>query len=367
MVVMMLTGVVATAMLAWTEYRRPAPTRARVVAVDHGPVDGNLVARNSTLESCHIESLYGVAGAGVASVPLAGSRVRAGEIIVRLSDPKRESAKAAAALALASARRDVREACDARDSQRRPPRRLDPLVRERVAEAAGGVRRRSAPLPDRADACAAARAGASRASRALDEANSRLLALDLAAPIAGIISEVHVAPGAIVPDGPMLRIADDHCLLARAVYPRQVAPSIADGATACVLPAAASAAPACIGEIVEIDASRSGSTIDVLVRVRAPGAGLQMGESVRVIVPAASDDALRISRDAVNGSAARPFVWKVDPDSRRVSRQMIEPGIVGPTHLQILSGATAGDEMAIADEGSLTEGEEIVPTNVARQ
>ena len=55
------------------------------------------------------------------------------------------------------------------------------------------------------------------------------------------------------------------------------------------------------------------------------------------------------------------FVWLVDPDSMQVSRRAVELGEMTDSRVEVVSGLTAGDRIAVSGASHLREGMKVRP------
>jgi RND family efflux transporter MFP subunit len=81
------------------------------------------------------------------------------------------------------------------------------------------------------------------------------------------------------------------------------------------------------------------------------------GMTARVLVNVGADQGIRIPVSAVLGDPQlEPFVWKVDPETRTVSRVLVELGPLQGSEVQIKGGLASGDQIAVSGVHQLEEG-----------
>jgi RND family efflux transporter MFP subunit len=76
------------------------------------------------------------------------------------------------------------------------------------------------------------------------------------------------------------------------------------------------------------------------------------GHGLAVTVPLAS---------VVTDSAGQPFVWRVDPNTSRVSRVVVTTGALTDSGMEVLEGLDAGDQILAAGAHFVTDGQLVRP------
>lgn len=192
----------AIALLRATVFR-PEPVPVGVVAVGRGRVESTIInskagtvrARRRALISPEIGGRVSFLGAR------AGSRVKKGDVLMRLEDRDLRAQVSLAERALEAAHAEERQACLSAELAERDLERNRELSRDRIVSVEMldqlQIRRDTALA-----ACEAARAGAHRADAQVDLAQAQLAKTVLTAPFDGVVAEIKTEVGEWVTPSP---------------------------------------------------------------------------------------------------------------------------------------------------------------------
>ncbi len=182
-------------------------------------------------------------------------------------------------------------------------------------------------------------------------------AINLPAPLSGIVSAVHVVPGEPVgPDKILAEIVDLTEVYAVARVPEHLAGKLRRGQPARITVAAASGAvfPAEL-EHLGVTADAEAGTVEAAFHVANPGLVLRPGMRAEFsIVVSRRADVTRIPRGALQGTPANRFVYVKDFDLPHAFVK--SPVIVGQTndrYVEIVSGLLPADEVVTQGAYSL--------------
>ena len=126
-------------------------------------------------------------------------------------------------------------------------------------------------------------------------------------------------------------------------------------------------APNMTASVVAVDARVDPTTRNATIRARLPSSanGPSPGASVRVRVPVGSaGSAVAIPVSALRKGPEGDHVWVVTPDSAgksRAQKRMVESGPVLGEVVVVLSGLTAGEQVAASGSFKLREGTQVKP------
>jgi RND family efflux transporter MFP subunit len=193
----------------------------------------------------------------------------------------------------------------------------------------------------------AAKAQADAAEAHYGAAQAQLGYSEIRSPISGVITDRAVWEGEMASAGtPLLTVMDVSRVVARAPIPQEQAAALKVGDDATLTPSDGSAEVA--GKVIVVSPAVDPNTTTVQVWVRAanPGERLRPGASVRVsIVAAKVPDAVVVPPVALLPTAeGETVVMVVGPDSV-AHESKVEVGIREPDKVQILSGATPGQQV----------------------
>lgn len=234
-----------------------------------------------------------------------------------------------------------------------------PTVRQDHAQAASALdyARRNLARAERLFAWQlATRADLDAARRDLKDAQSRLAALaavgagargdTLRAPVAGIVTQIALAPGArVAADTVALTLAPQQALVAALGVEPDAAMRIAPGASATVR-SVFGAAREFTGRVTAVQAMADPIThlIGVLVSIPEDVAGYPIGAAVQCDIALPAQTALRVPRAALLADGGGTYLFVV---RQRQARRV-----------QVQTGAPAGDTIVV--QGALQAGERVV-------
>lgn len=283
-----------------------------------------------------------VPGRVVRVVAREGSGVAAGEVLVELDRERFAARRDVARADLAYARA---QAVSARAHRQRI---------ERLFERGSASRQ---ALDDARAADAKSAAAVDRARAALEGAELELERTRIRAPRAGVVVDKSVAAGDTALPGRTLMVLEDRSRVEIvAAVPVEFAAGLGPGVEARLLPDGerrrAFTAP--ITRIV-LSADPTARTVSVRFAVDDSRLRLVPGGFVRCLLPAGSDDVIRLPLRAVTRRGSIAFVHVVDAD-RRADRRLVEVGRQVDDEIEILSGVVPGELVVVASDGPLSDG-----------
>lgn len=263
-----------------------------------------------------------------------GDRVTAGDTLVTLDDRELTSRRREAIAGLAAAEAD------------RATRRAD-YERVRRARDTGAL---SPEEFDRAEgAFRVAAAQVTRAQEAIGHLDVQLTHARVAAPGAGLVADRFVDPGDLATPGkPLLVVYDPADLELHADVPESLAPAVPVGTEVAVRIDAAKVSVR--GVVREVVPQARPASRSVLVKVALPaapaGPPLLPGMYGRVEVPVGTADRLWVPRAAVRQVGQLDLVEVANPDDS-LARRFVRVGAEAGDQVEILSGLSAGDRVAL--------------------
>ncbi|MET0328236.1 MAG: HlyD family efflux transporter periplasmic adaptor subunit [Luteimonas sp.] len=358
-------------------------------AVEHGDMRREIRA-TGTLVPKQIRWISAGATATVQDiVVLAGARVQADTVILRLANPELHAALDKAEAALAGAEADVAAARTQLASQL-----LDQQAGEAAAASAWRIAQVKREAFERAHAAGvmsaidlreaqiteeqgqgkarietdrvvafrqnmaaqlqAARARRDEAASAAVIARQQVVGLEVRAGIDGILQQVEVEPGQQVEAGGKLaRVARPEELIARLQVPEVLAKDLVLD-----LPVSVDTRNGVVaGRLVRIDpAVREGAvTVDVTLDDALPtGVRPDLSVDGRVLLGTLRDT-LSIGRPASAAPEARGSLFVIPVDSREAHRRPVEFGAVSSDRIEIRGGLQAGDRVILSDTSRWTD------------
>lgn len=260
-----------------------------------------------------------------------GSRVKEGEVVVRVSAPELASRSAAAREGVASAEARVAQA-------RRDLARMEALASREAATLVEVENARTALVLGEADVARARQSAAAEAQVAGQSV--------LRAPFAGIVLERLADPGdQAAPGVPLLRVADDSAFrLEAAVDERDAAALALGGEAVAIFDAVSLEVPGTIDEIVPSSDATS-RTQSIKLRLE-PAAGLRTGLFGRLRIDAGSRDAVLVPEEAVTRSGGLTTVRLIAEDGILRLRTVRLGEQVEPGWLEVLGGLQGGERLA---------------------
>ncbi|MFN7950833.1 MAG: efflux RND transporter periplasmic adaptor subunit [bacterium] len=269
-----------------------------------------------------------------------GDRVEAGQVLVRLdardTTAKLSQAQAALASAQAEAERVQKDAA-----------RVEQLFAEKAAT--------PQQLDQARAALEAARAAATGAARAVDQARVFSAEAELVAPFAGVVVERRVDPGALAAPGvPLLVVIDPDHLRVEATVGEDAARSLALGSPATVM-IDGERAPLAV-TVDEIVPAADPRTRTVIVKAAIPaGTPVRSGTFARLVLAGAADRVLAVPERAVRavGQVQTVRVATAERGMRVLNVRVGRRGL-GPSGdlVEILAGLAVGDEVVVGGSES---------------
>ncbi len=269
-----------------------------------------------------------VSGTVVAVHAALGSRVRAGEVLVRLQ---------------------ARE-LDARLDQARAIHAHARLERDRTASLRELDAVASAHLDD-------AQAQLHIAEASLAEAQTMLEQTTVRAPFAGTVTSKLVEVGdTAIPGRPLLVVEDPDVLRFEAMVPEAAARTVAIGQTRRV--SIGSQGPGIDGTIAEISPSADPASRTVLVKLDLPRhADARPGTFGRVALASGEQSIVTVPQDARVRRGQLDEVFVVDGGRARL--RLVRTGAEHDGVVEILAGVRAGEPIAVAGADQLVDGQAI--------
>ncbi len=306
-----------------------------------------------------------------------GSRVAAGEILVRLSAPELErqarearseadaleAERAAAAADLASLEAEVSRKTRTADSDERLVRSGAVTSESRNADAAAAEEARARRTAARARLSALApddpRSRLSLARRSADELEARVSRLTVTAPSAGIVFDLPRKAGERVDAGQIVAaVADPARRRVRARVDEPDLPKIAGGQaiTATFDGLSGRQWSGVVDGVSSTLRDEGGRRVgDVTGTLADPEGRLPGNASVNLaIVTASRRDALVVPRAALGRDGPRRFVFVLDHS--RARRRDVSVGLLGATEAEITSGIAAGERVLLPGSAPLSDG-----------
>jgi hypothetical protein len=190
----------------------------------------------------------------------------------------------------------------------------------------------------------------------IDLAQERLEDAAVTAPIGGVIERRSVEPfGFANPQAPAFVISDHHTMMVSFSVPRSAFEFMAVGEEITLL----SANEEFTGEITEISASvGSSGLISVRASIANPPQNLLAGTTVRIFAEAQrAENILILPLGAIHYDRGLPHVYLAEDGFAR--RVPVEVGIFDDSHIQILYGVSAYDNIISTWSSRLADGAEI--------
>lgn len=192
----------------------------------------------------------------------------------------------------------------------------------------------------------------------LTQAERNLTRADVGAPLSGEISERLVNEGDYVKRGnPLFRISTDDYLRIVLPYPEELADRLRTGLTVRLESATA------FGTRIEAQVTEIRPTIgdfnhavDLIVDMPNPGNWRAGGTINGELVMKTIDDAVLIPETSVVLRPSGHVVYVLNDDLTSVEERLVETGVLTNDLLEIRSGLTAGEKVALDGAGFLTGG-----------
>jgi membrane fusion protein, multidrug efflux system len=184
------------------------------------------------------------------------------------------------------------------------------------------------------------------------------------APVDGIVFDRQVSPGALVgPTSPIVTLIPPSLEVAINVDEAQLG-SVSQGqAVSLQVPAYPDQTFSGTVRTVAPGVDQKTRTASVRVQPQDDGSKLKPGMMAQVsVVTATQNDALLVPREAVNGTpAANGQATLVVLDGGRAQRTSVQLGLVSDRAIQVKSGLSDGQVVAIGNVSGLNNGDAVVP------
>uniref|UniRef100_UPI003568CA46 efflux RND transporter periplasmic adaptor subunit n=1 Tax=Puniceibacterium confluentis TaxID=1958944 RepID=UPI003568CA46 len=208
-----------------------------------------------------------------------------------------------------------------------------------------------------------ARAAEARARDARDHA-------DLSAPMAGVITSVSAEPGAILSAGEaVMRLSStDKLEVIIALSEEDAAGMVAEAVfDVRLLSNPEVTTQATLTRIDPLSARATRTRAAHLTLASDANAGFRLGALVNVTLQSGRGALTTLPVTALIDGAEPPAVWRVNGDSRQVSRVTVVTGPRAGGRVVILQGVADGDEIVIRGVNSIEDGQTVGPRIAARQ
>ncbi len=371
-------GVVGLAAVVMAACARPVPQPAR--GIDAAvPVEVTTVRQSESPNTIEVGgTIQGRASAVVSArmlgmvtdvAVLAGTSVRAGQLLVRLDD---RDVGAVARQATASAA-SAEQARVRADGERASAEAAAVLARATASRIATLHARRSATTQELDEATAAQQAADARLSAAQAAVAQASLSLDAAraggeaasvnasfahvtAPFDGIVTETFVDRGQLVTPGtPIARVDDTRSYQVVLRVDESRATVVPVGATLDVICDGAQAAVVHKGRVIEVGRATVVDSRTVVVKVALEaGDGVRAGGFARVRLPDGPRTAFMVPASAVRQSGQLSTVFTVESGRARV--RLVRLGRTAGRDIEVLAGVANLDVMIVNPPAALRDG-----------
>jgi RND family efflux transporter MFP subunit len=269
-----------------------------------------------------------------------GSRVRAGQLLVKLNDRVLQAQVAQQRAAVASAEAVLAQQTAA-------------LARSQALAKQGFLAKANLDTAVANEKTAQAQVETAQAS--LAETQTKLDQTNIRAPVSGLVSARTVVKGQIVSVGTeLLRIVRDGQLELNAQVPEADLPLVHAGQAAKVTDEQGHSV---IGHVRLVTPQVDAQTRLALARITLPeGAGFSSGEFSRAQIDVGSQPVLAVPESAIVFRDGKPYVFVVDA-SNHVHQRGVTPGERGDGYVAITSGLNPGERAVTAGAGFLGEGD----------
>lgn len=365
---------IATVGVAALILRPDPPLPLRLAAVSRGTVELTVSnTRAGTIKACRRSGLSMPGGGRVEALHVReGQQVAAGQLLLELWNLDRKAlvAQAEAQFAVASHRRE--QSCVEAENATREARRLRTLLERRLAsqEAAESAETRARAT---AFACRAGQDERQVAQAGLELQRALLAETQLRAPFPGIVAKIEGELGEFVtpsppgiPTPPAIDLIDYSCLYVTAPIDEVDAGRLHAGQLARVTLDAfrdrqfAGRVERIAPYVLEIEKQARTVTIDVKLDNADDSRELLVGYSADVDVLLESrEGVLRIPSEALLEDDS---VYRFDPDSGRIEKRKITPGIRNWNWTEVQAGLAESDRIVMSlDVAGLADGVRAVP------
>lgn len=378
---LILLAVLATAAAAVWWLTRPKPIAVALHTVGSGRVEATVAnTRAGTVEACQRTKLSTMSGGRIDFLGAReGDRVKQGQVLLRLWNEDLMAQVRLAEAQVATARKQVGEACALAE------------VAEREAERAGKLKASGFISVEREDsaraeakakraACETAQTNIRQAEARLQVAQAEIKRMVLIAPFDGIVAEVSGELGEIstpsppgIPTPPAIDLIDDSCLYVKAPMDEVDAPAIKVGQPARISLDAYPGRPfaAKVKRVAPyvLAVEKQSRTVDVEVAFDNPREAdrLLVGYSADVeVVLGVRDKVLRVPTSTLLEDK-RVLVYR-EADGRLEERQL-KTGLANWEYTEVLAGLKAGERVvASLEREGVKAGAKVAPeaTNAKR-
>jgi RND family efflux transporter MFP subunit len=201
-----------------------------------------------------------------------------------------------------------------------------------------------------------ARADVARAS--LAEAEAMLSYTRILAPFSGRVTQKSIDIGDLaVPGKPLFVLEEDAALRFEVHIPESQRRFIALGDN---LPIAIESADSqTTGRVIEISPSADVASRTFLTKLEIPRAnGIRSGQFGRLLLPTGNDSSLFVPAQALVKRGQLEILFVVSPEFRAQAR-LVRSGRLVSDRIEILSGLTEGEQVAITGASLLSEGDSV--------
>ena len=176
------------------------------------------------------------------------------------------------------------------------------------------------------------------------------------APLSGVVTAKSVDSGAtLFPGMPILTVEDDSAFLLEVQAPESLKGRISVGQSVDV---ALDVQQVLAGRVAEVVPIVDPGSRTFTVKMAISGKNLRSGMYGRAMFPVGSRKGITVPRSAVVERGSLTSVWFVDAGGIARMR-LIKPGRSTGNGLEVLSGLTAGDRIAVSGVEKLTDGAKI--------
>jgi RND family efflux transporter MFP subunit len=337
-----------------------APTQTITVStVAQAPMGRSLVVNGSL--AAWDELPIGAEAGGLAIVEVAveeGDTVTKGQLLARLDDSVLKAELAQADAAVAQAEASILKAQAMAGTAGSDVRRAQELSKNGYISGQVAEQRTTTLTTAQADVNYA-RQALETAKAMRDERAAQLAQTEIRAPTDGVISKRDATLGNVVQVGAQLfRMIRDSRVELRAEVPEMDLTGLAAGQTAAVIVGDAGHSRRFDGKIRLVGATVDPQTRIGIVYIALPvDPALKPGMFVHgEIQTGTSDKVMQIPEEALVFKDAKPAIFVVGDDNR-AKIQMVETGTRRDGRVEILSGVSAGDRVAVAGAGYLKDGD----------
>lgn len=323
-----------------------APRAVTVASVELRPLGGGAIAAGVLVPREEAAVGSELSGFRVAEVRVEeGAVVRAGQTLARLDDTLLRARIAQADAAVQQAKAQAKQAQG---------------EAERVKGLDGTGVLADEAINQRRNQALGAQAGVAVAQAQLNDLNTQAERMRIRAPVAGLVLERNVRPGAISSAGgePMFRIARDRLIELDAEVAEDALASIRVGTKAAVtLPSGATLE----GVVRRISPRVDPQTKLGRARIQLPvDPALRAGGFARASFQRAAHPVPAVPEKAVQFEASGPLVTVIGADNRAM-RKSVRTGARGDGYVELVEGPPVGTRVALGGGAFLLDGDLVAP------